>query len=270
MEGVAGVFVDAAGGAGDSDVGSDGGCAPAVGEGSGYRAPHAWACAEEEEGSGGSDDEGPVAGLFAADEGAVEAAAREAAAMGADARNMRAVDALVGRLEQEYAAVVGAGGGGGGGGAAATSSGDPGSIRSPVLAAALVSRPELRAKLEALKRARATWVTFEGDDGGGADEFPDDYGELQVADAQVLQQHAAAAAPAPQLAASPIAAAPLAVARPVSPLSEAKRAAIAAAMAKIKITPRGPLSPFLEKAVDASLKAGRASILAHAQQKGDA
>ena len=96
MEGVAGVFVDAAGGAGDSDVGSDGGCAPAVGEGSGYRAPHAWACAEEEEGSGGSDDEGPVAGLFAADEGAVEAAAREAAAVGADARNMRAVDALVG------------------------------------------------------------------------------------------------------------------------------------------------------------------------------
>jgi len=142
-----------------------------------------------------------------------------------------------------------------------------------VLAAALAGRPELRAKLEALKRQRAAWVTFEEGGGGGggggvgasggcggeADEeeaFPDDYGELQAADTQALATSAAAP---PEAAAG-------AGTRPVSPLSDAKRAAIAAAMANIKLSPRLPPSPFLEKAVENAVKAGRASIEAHRRE----
>jgi hypothetical protein len=251
--------------------------------GGGYRAPHEWVCAEDGAGScSGSEGEEPLSGVFAADEGAVEAAAREAAAVGSDARNLHAVDAILSRMEMEYAAVVGAGGGGGSGGgggggggasAAPAAAGDPAAIRSPALAAALAGRPELRAKLEALKRARATWVSFEGAEGGGggggggeAEEFPDDYGELQAADAQALQAATAAASPQPAAAAAAAGGAP--AARPVSPLSEAKRAAITAAMAGIKISPRFPPSPFLEKAVDASLRAGKASIEAHRQLRG--
>jgi hypothetical protein len=66
-------------------------------------------------------------------------------------------------------------------------------IRSPIVAAALANRPDLRAKLENLKRLKASWASGEQViEGGGCtqvveeDDYPSDYATLQMADSVAL------------------------------------------------------------------------------------
>ena len=254
-------------------------------EAQGYRAPGAWVYGEgEEEG----DEEGDLplrSGAGGSDAEGCAEDAPDGAGLPEYASSQAAVEGMLSALDLEYAACQAAGGAGSATVAALPPPLDPGpppdasTIRSPLVAAAFAGRPDLRAKLEALKRLKSTWVSFEGGEGEGAgagaaeEEFPEDYAALQRADAEALAAARAASAapgsggsgegvdwadfaladpPPTGTGSAPPAAASAARAsgeqalagrggapRAVSPLALAKKQAIADVMSRFTLTPKG-------------------------------
>jgi hypothetical protein len=127
---------------------------------------------------------------------------------------------------------------------------------------------ELRARLAAAKAAAAATATMEL--APGADEFPEDYDELQLNDSKALVE---SKEPGPVLALTAedvkLVAPSMAdfdpfgtdalqkqlarLPRAISPLGEETRSTIAQAMSRIKIVPKGPVGPWAERVVSAAL-----------------
>lgn len=156
---------------------------------------------------------------------------------------------------------------------------------------------ELRARLAASRAARSGGGVGSGEQptmtlAPGATDFPEDYDALQALDQAAVLAEARDATPhargsyASEAArvtsvgaladtaatavfdpfgaaagASPVPSAPRAgtVRRAVSPIPAETKAAIADVMSRLKLTPRGGVSPFTEKLVEAALARGRAA-----------